>query len=88
AVEGAGLLTKAYGAQRDAAAIIVRQCEDYLRSGDISPLLADELSAAMAQSQERPDLTRSANFPLMVDRARAGFSAWYQMMPRSQSRIP
>lgn len=88
AVEGAGLLTRAYGAQRDAAAIIVRQCEDYLRSGDISPLLADDLGAAMAQSQGRPDLSRSAIFPLVIDRPRAAFSAWYQMMPRSQSRIP
>ena len=87
AVEGAGLLTKAHGVQQDAAAVIVRQCEDFLQTGDVRSLLADDLGAAMAQSQERRDLTRSAAFPLIVDRKRARFSAWYQMMPRSQSQI-
>ncbi|TQF43559.1 alpha-1,4-glucan:maltose-1-phosphate maltosyltransferase [Bradyrhizobium sp. UNPF46] len=86
AIEGAGLLTKAHGAQA-AAAIIVRQCEDYLQTGDVTSLLATELGDAMAESQSRPDLTRSQPFPLMIDRDRARFGAWYQMMPRSQSRI-
>ena len=86
AIEGAGLLTKAHGARQDAAAVIVRQCEDYLQTGDVAPLLATELGEAMAESQSRPDLTRSPNFPLIVDRDRARFGAWYQMMPRSQSQ--
>ncbi|GGI19377.1 maltotransferase domain-containing protein [Bradyrhizobium guangdongense] len=87
AIEGAGLLTKAHGARQDAAAVIARQCEDYLGSGDVAPLLATELSEAMAESQARPDLTRSANFPVVIDRDRARFGAWYQMMPRSQSAV-
>lgn len=87
AIEGAGLLTKAHGAPQDAAAVIVRQCEDYLGSGDVAPLLATELSEAMAESQARPDLTRSPLFPLIIDRDRARFGAWYQMMPRSQSPV-
>jgi starch synthase (maltosyl-transferring) len=87
AIEGAGLLTKAHGAPQDAAAIIVRQCEDYLGSGDVTPLLVSELGEAMAESQARPDLTRSPNFPLVIDRDRARFGAWYQMMPRSQSAV-
>ncbi|MET4373660.1 starch synthase (maltosyl-transferring) [Bradyrhizobium sp. LB12.1] len=88
AIEGAGLLTKAHGARQDAAAVIVRQCEDYLQTGDVAPLLATELGEAMAESQSRPDLTRSAPFPLIIDRDKARFGAWYQMMPRSQSQIP
>nr|WP_249146070.1 maltotransferase domain-containing protein [Bradyrhizobium diazoefficiens] len=88
AIEGAGLLTKAHGARQDAAAVIVRQCENYLRTGDVAPLLATELGHAMAESQSRPDLTRTPSFPLIVDRDRARFSAWYQMMPRSQSQVP
>lgn len=87
AIEGAGLLTKAHGARQDAAAVIARQCEDYLGSGDVAPLLAAELGEAMAESQARPDLTRSPLFPLIVDRDRARFGAWYQMMPRSQSQV-
>ncbi|WP_375158977.1 maltotransferase domain-containing protein [Bradyrhizobium sp. RDT46] len=88
ALEGASLLTKAHGAPQAAAAIIVRQCEDYLQTGDVTSLLATELGDAMAESQSRPDLTRSQPFLLVVDRDRARFGAWYQMMPRSQSRIP
>lgn len=87
AIEGAGLLTKAHGARQDAAAVIARQCEDYLGSGDVALLLAAELGEAMAESQARPDLTRSPLFPLIVDRDRARFGAWYQMMPRSQSQV-
>ncbi|MBR0819567.1 maltotransferase domain-containing protein [Bradyrhizobium liaoningense] len=88
AIEGAGLLTKAHSARQDAAAVIVKQCEDYLQTGDVGSLLAADLGAAMAESQPRPDLTRSPSFPLIVDRDKARFGAWYQMMPRSQSRIP
>lgn len=88
AIEGAGLLTRAHGAGRDAAAIIIRQCEDFLQTGEVAPLLANELCEAMAESQSRPDLTRSQTFPLIADRGKARFSAWYQMMPRSQGRIP
>jgi starch synthase (maltosyl-transferring) len=84
AIEGASLLTKAYGTGEDAASVILRQCEDYLQTGDIAPLLAAELKGAMAESQSRPDLTRSPLFPLVADRDRTRFSSWYQMMPRSQ----
>ena len=87
AIEGAGMLTKAQ-AGGPAAAVILRQCEDYLLSGEAAPLLTDELKDAMAESQLRPDLTRSALFPLVVDRPRARFGAWYEMVPRSQGKIP
>jgi starch synthase (maltosyl-transferring) len=87
ALEGAALLTKAHGARQDAAAIILRQREDFLQTGEVGPLLADELKDAMAESQLRPDLTRSALFPLVADRDMAGFSTWYQTMPRSQGKV-
>lgn len=88
AIEGAALLTKALGARRDASAVIVRQCEDYLQTGNVASLLAADLGEAMAASQSRPDLTRSPQFPLIIDRDKARFGAWYQMMPRSQSQVP
>jgi starch synthase (maltosyl-transferring) len=87
AIEGAGLLTKAYGANEDAVAVIVRQCEAYLETGEVAPLLATELRDTMAASQSRPDLTRSPPFPLIADRDKARFSTWYQMMPRSQGKL-
>ncbi len=83
AIEGAAMLSKAQ-AGGHAAAVILRQCEDFLRTGETAPLLSDELKNAMAVSQLRPDLTRSALFPFVADRPRARFGAWYQMMPRSQ----
>lgn len=88
ALEGAGLLANAQAATRDAAAIIVRQCEKFLHTGDIKPLLNEELGDAMAVSQQRSDLTRSQACPLMIDRERARFGAWYEMIPRSQGSTP
>jgi starch synthase (maltosyl-transferring) len=78
------MLTKAQCGGPVATAIIVRQCEDYLRTGDVAPLLTAELSDAMAESQLRPDLTRSPLFPFVADRPRARTGAWYEMVPRSQ----
>src|SRR5664279_815731 len=88
AIEGAGMLTRAQSGGPAAAAVILRQCEEYLQSGEVAPLLTDELKDAMAESQVRSDLTRSQLFPLVVERPRARFGAWYEMVPRSQSKIP
>ncbi len=88
AVEGAGMLTKAQAGGAAAAAIIVRQCEEFLKTGDAAPLLSPELQDAMTESQLRPDLTRSQHFPLIIDRARARYGTWYEMVPRSQGRTP
>ncbi len=87
ALEGAALLTKAHGARQDAAALILRQCEEFLQTGEAELLLADDLKDAMTESQLRPDLTRSPFFPLIADRDAAGFSTWYQMTPRSQGKV-
>jgi starch synthase (maltosyl-transferring) len=88
AIEGAGMLTKAQAGGHAAAAVILRQCEDYLQTGEAAPLLTDELKDAMAESQLRPDLMRSQLFPFVADRPRARAGAWYEMVPRSQGKIP
>jgi starch synthase (maltosyl-transferring) len=88
AIEGAGMLTKAQARGNDAAAVILRQCEEFLQTGDAAPLLTAELKDAMAESQLRSDLTRSPLFPLMADRPRARAGAWYEMVPRSQGPTP
>jgi starch synthase (maltosyl-transferring) len=87
ALEGADLLTRT-AATGEAAAVIQRQCQLFLETGDYQALLAPELVAAMAIAQPRPDLTRSPSLPLMIDRPRARTGAWYEMVPRSQSRTP
>lgn len=88
ALEGAGLMTKAQSGGPDASAVILKQCEQYLQTGDTDPFLSPELRDAMAESQLRSDLTRSALLPLTIDRARARDGAWYEMVPRSQGKIP
>jgi starch synthase (maltosyl-transferring) len=88
AIEGAGMLTKAQAGGPAASAVILRQCEDFLQTGEAAPLLTDELKDAMAESQSRPDLTRSPLFPLVADRLRARNGAWYVMVPRSQGTTP
>jgi starch synthase (maltosyl-transferring) len=88
AIEGAGMLTKAHAGAEAAAGVILRQCEYFLQTGEATPLLTEELKDAMADSQSRPDLTRSPLFPLVVDRLRARNGAWYELVPRSQGRTP
>ena len=50
-------------------------------------LMSEEVAAAASKGAQA-DLTRSANYPLVVDRALARAGAWYEMMPRSQSPLP
>jgi starch synthase (maltosyl-transferring) len=87
ALEGAAMLTRAQ-ASGDTAEVIQRHCGIYLETGAAEPLLSPDLQLAMADSQARPDLTRSALLPLVIDRRRARAGAWYEMVPRSQSRTP
>lgn len=88
ALEGAGLLTKAQTDDPEVLRLIQQRCEEYLRTGDITPLLSPELRDAMATSQVRQDLTRTDPLPLTIDRPRARYGAWYEMVPRSQSSEP
>ncbi|CAN5267326.1 alpha-1,4-glucan--maltose-1-phosphate maltosyltransferase [soil metagenome] len=51
-------------------------------------LIGDELLAAMRRHPDRGTASRSPELPLVVDRERARFGAWYELFPRSQSRTP
>jgi len=52
-------------------------------------LLDPDLLAAMRRHPDRTAATRyDRELPLMVDRERARFSAWYELFPRSQGRDP
>jgi len=51
-------------------------------------LLEDALLSAARRHPERTAATRSPELPLVVDRERARFGAWYELFPRSQSRDP
>jgi starch synthase (maltosyl-transferring) len=88
AVEGAALLGNARTTNREAAALIGRQRELFLQTGDTRFLVAEDVQNAMIAGQVKPDLTRSQQFPLIVDRPRAMFGSWYEMVPRSQGQAP
>jgi starch synthase (maltosyl-transferring) len=86
-LEGASFLTKAEVSRPEAAALIIKTCEDYLQTGDPEPLLSPSLADAMADSQQRTGLTISRSQPLVIDRPTARSAAWYEMIPRSQGSI-
>src|SRR6185312_7102627 len=58
------------------------------RNEDVEALLTDEIAAAVAASDPRSDLTRSTAIPVIADRPRARAGAWYEMVPRSQGKLP
>ena len=84
--EGRNLLAALKPPEASQARLIRELCRTPM-STDPAPLLSDELAAAAAKGLQA-DLTRSAEYPLVVDRPIARAGAWYEMMPRSQGRLP
>ncbi|MGI8658627.1 MAG: alpha-1,4-glucan--maltose-1-phosphate maltosyltransferase [Candidatus Limnocylindria bacterium] len=54
----------------------------------VAAMAGDDLLAAMRRHPDRHHASRSAELPLMVDRERARFGAWYALFARSQGRDP
>ena len=54
----------------------------------VAALDTDDVLGAMRRHPDRSFATRSADLPLVVDRERARFAAWYELFPRSQGRDP
>ncbi|HEX3219350.1 MAG TPA: alpha-1,4-glucan--maltose-1-phosphate maltosyltransferase [Candidatus Limnocylindria bacterium] len=57
-------------------------------AGRAAAIGGEALLAAVRRHPDRRAATRSAELPLMVDRERARFGAWYELFPRSQGRDP
>ena len=53
----------------------------------VEELLSEELALAVKMSDGREDLACSPLIPLEVDRPKARFASWYEMVPRSQSTV-
>jgi starch synthase (maltosyl-transferring) len=88
AIEGEQLLRAARPRRRLPADIIAAARAEFSRTHDPEVLVSDAVMEAIAESQARSDVTRSAAFPLVIDRVRARAGAWYEMVPRSQGRVP
>lgn len=86
-LEGAMMLTKAQPPDRGAAAALSAAAREFLELGHSDLIFGPEVLDAMSRSQIRVDLTRSSSFPLMIDRERAEYGAWYEMIPRSQGTV-
>jgi starch synthase (maltosyl-transferring) len=84
--EAAGRAGQADAAQITEALAVLRRARS--DAGRAAALSGDELLAAVRRHPDRSAATRSAELPLMVDRERARFGAWYELFPRSQGRDP
>jgi starch synthase (maltosyl-transferring) len=54
----------------------------------IAAMDGEDLASALRRHPDRTSASRSAELPLVVDRERARFGAWYELFPRSQGREP
>jgi starch synthase (maltosyl-transferring) len=84
--EGLALARALMPSDKTARATVAGAIDNFNRDPDI--LLSEDVSNAMAQTEARADLSRSAAIPLLVERAKARASAWYEMVPRSQGKVP
>ncbi|MEA3027189.1 MAG: hypothetical protein QOF91_2474, partial [Alphaproteobacteria bacterium] len=81
--EGRQLLARA---RKDARGLPKNALPD-LEGADAEVLLSAGLAPVLLRAFQA-DLTRSALYPLYADRPRARAGAWYEMVPRSQGRVP
>jgi starch synthase (maltosyl-transferring) len=82
AKEGAALIREI------AAGRQITRAAESLACGETDCVTSEELADAMARNKTRTDLTRSVAVPVLVERERARYGAWYEMVPRSQSAVP
>jgi starch synthase (maltosyl-transferring) len=88
AQEGRELLGELKATDTDNKRQIDRAKREFDRTQDVEILLADELAEAVAASDPRGDATRSMAVPVTADRPRARSGSWYEMVPRSQGKVP
>ena len=93
-LEGAEILLKLSRFLKGDAAKRIKEAAQKLADPELS--LEERLRVAFAddvlETVRVPllpgDATRLEPLPLTVDRAEAGFSAWYELFPRSQGKVP
>jgi starch synthase (maltosyl-transferring) len=82
-----GKLLQQFKASPEAAETILQAMLELNDTASDGSLLSDDLAAVVRDLEPRPDLTWSAIYPLTIERPRARASAWYEMFPRSQSKV-
>ena len=86
--EGRELVAELMPRNREARLIAEAAVKKFAATKDPAALLDDLLAAALAKTETRPDLSVSRAIPIVADRPRARAGAWYEMVPRSQGRVP
>jgi starch synthase (maltosyl-transferring) len=86
--EGYDLLVELTPRERAARLVAESAAANFAASKDPAVLLDEALAATLAKTAVWPDLTRSQAVSLVADRERARAGAWYEMVPRSQGRVP
>ena len=69
-------------------ALAPRLREEWPAAARVELLIAADTRVLMAQADPRSYLSRSPEFPLEVERERAGFASWYELFPRSVTDDP
>ncbi|MFJ3222456.1 alpha-1,4-glucan--maltose-1-phosphate maltosyltransferase [Streptomyces sp. NPDC086783] len=92
--EGAALFERAAagaprGAARRTLKVAARTLRDDSRPAEarLSDALTPEVDAVLAAHPLRDRLTRTEPMPLLVERERALFGAWYEFFPRSEGAV-
>jgi starch synthase (maltosyl-transferring) len=86
--EGALILKRAKLRNPADFGIVREALASFERDGSVEALLASPVMTVMTHAETRADLARSAEYSLYVDRPLARSGAWYEMVPRSQGRVP
>ncbi len=84
-----GAAERATGADRRALASLLGRLDKAAASARLDMLLAPAAMALVGRWGGRENLSRATReLPLLVERPRARFSAWYELFPRSASNDP
>jgi len=87
--EGKLLLGEAARRGRRTHPDITAILEEVIGSEDVEMLVSDDTAEALANIGMRAFETRCGqDYPVMVERRTAVFSAWYELFPRSESSVP
>jgi starch synthase (maltosyl-transferring) len=69
-------------------AVTLRGADPLNAADRVEVALSDELAALMARYPDRRFASTSTTLAVAVDRERATYGAWYELFPRSFSRVP
>jgi len=86
--EGAELIAELSPRNWPDYAVVQTALAQFKTTGRPDALLSPDMAKSMARSPVRSDLSRSAIIPIMIERPRSRAGAWYEMVPRSQSKVP